>query len=917
MAVVKNLMVRAGADFSGLIRAANRAANSTQRMERTMRRSFSGIERAVGGLKNMLGALGVAVSLGALISAAKDAKEAFDEQAISEAKLAQVMRNTMAASQGEIQSIKELASAQQRLGVIGDEVQLSGAQELATYLEQTSSLKTLIPVMNDMLAQQYGLNATQENAAQIGTMLGKVMNGQVNALSRYGYKFTEAQARILKYGNEAQRAAVLAEVVEQSVGGMNEALARTPAGRLQQVKNTLGDIKEEFGRATTTMLTVFLPAIEAVVNALSAVAAWANRVANTFAKVFGGTTVADDYGEALGGAGAGAEDLSEGLDDAAASAKKLAMADFDNLHILRFGKDTGADQGEESGGGGGTGSLGLPGEEEEKETVGWLQTALEKLKELGERLHFDKIKEALVKVGEAAKKLAGVILEKLGPVWDSIIVPLGEWAAEGLTKTLERLAVLINNLADLLDGRMSLKEFWQQLNGIEKALGLILALNTGARIVSAIWAIITAIRGVIGFVTGLIGLVRGIAFAFVGVGQTAAGAGSAIRKAFTWILGGKLFAGIKAALSNAWAAVAGFFYKVNGAITVAKGGTVSLNQALTASFGATATTIAGVGTTIAGLGLGVWKFVDQWKNGMTAAKTALMVLGVAIAAVGAVILGAPAAVTAIVAAIVAVVATLVLWLKNNWTEVKAFFQKLGQDIAALWEKCVTKVRGFFEKCLGAIKNTWSTVSGFFSSLAQGAQDTWNRCTTTVRDYFRQALDGIKSAWGSLGQWFDSNIVQPISGGIRELRNLMRGCAEGIANSFIGAINWVVDAINSIEVDIPDWVPFVGGESWSPSLPRFSHISIPRLATGDVIQPNRPFAAILGDQQSGVNIETPERLLRQIYREESGANQILGVLGQILRQLRQGQVIKMNDRELGRTVRELLGEMSMSGAALDF
>ena len=69
-----------------------------------------------------------------------------------------------------------------KLGIIGDEVQLAGAQELATYLEKASTLKKLIPVMNDMAAQQYGYNATAESTASIATMLGKVMNGQVNEL---------------------------------------------------------------------------------------------------------------------------------------------------------------------------------------------------------------------------------------------------------------------------------------------------------------------------------------------------------------------------------------------------------------------------------------------------------------------------------------------------------------------------------------------------------------------------------------------------------------------------------------------------------------------------------------------------------------------------------------------------------------
>lgn len=198
-------------------------------------------------------------------------------QETAEAKVAQVMRNTMAASDAEIESIKALCSAQQELGVIGDEVQLAGAQELATYLEKKSSLEQLLPVMNDMLAQQYGLEASQESAAQIATMLGKVMEGQTSALSRYGYSFDEAQEKVLKFGTEEERAAVLAEVVSQSVGGMNEALRQTPTGQLKAVENALGDMKEQVGaclvslQPVLTTLSEFGMATQGVMSAIQGV----------------------------------------------------------------------------------------------------------------------------------------------------------------------------------------------------------------------------------------------------------------------------------------------------------------------------------------------------------------------------------------------------------------------------------------------------------------------------------------------------------------------------------------------------------------------------------------------------------------------------------------------------------------------
>jgi len=189
----------------------------------------------------------VSSTLDSLQSAVKEYTGAYAVQNEVETQLAQVMRNTMDAREEDIQSIKDFCSAQQQIGIIGDEVQLAGAQELATYLELKSSLKALIPVMNDMLAQQYGLAASGENASQIATMLGKVMEGQTGALSRYGYKFDEAQEKVLKFGTESERVAVLVDVVSDSVGGMNEKLAQTPSGRMKQLENDLGDVNEQIG----------------------------------------------------------------------------------------------------------------------------------------------------------------------------------------------------------------------------------------------------------------------------------------------------------------------------------------------------------------------------------------------------------------------------------------------------------------------------------------------------------------------------------------------------------------------------------------------------------------------------------------------------------------------------------------------
>lgn len=188
-------------------------------------------------------------------------------QQVAESQLAQVMRNTMGASQEEINSIKELASEQQKLGVIGDEVQLAGAKELGMHLKNTDTMKQLLPVMNDYIAKSYGMDASQESAASAGALLGKAMEGNVEALQRSGIQFSEAQKKIMETGTEEERAATLAEVLNEKVGGMNEALAATPEGQVQQAANSFGDLKEAIGQVYVNIQAALVPVVNTAIDA--------------------------------------------------------------------------------------------------------------------------------------------------------------------------------------------------------------------------------------------------------------------------------------------------------------------------------------------------------------------------------------------------------------------------------------------------------------------------------------------------------------------------------------------------------------------------------------------------------------------------------------------------------------------------
>ena len=181
------------------------------------------------------------------------------KQAQAEQKLTEIYRTRMGVDKKAVQSTLALAAAEQKVGVVGDEVQIAAAQQLATYAKTPGTVNKMLPALNNLLVQQKGLNGTQEDAVALANLFGKAMMGQTGALKRAGISFTKAQEEILKTGTEEQKAAMIAEVVTQNVGNMNKEFAKTDAGKIQQAKNQLGDMGEEIG-------AILLPAVANLVK---------------------------------------------------------------------------------------------------------------------------------------------------------------------------------------------------------------------------------------------------------------------------------------------------------------------------------------------------------------------------------------------------------------------------------------------------------------------------------------------------------------------------------------------------------------------------------------------------------------------------------------------------------------------------
>ena len=96
--------------------------------------------------------------------------------------------------------------------------------------------------------------------------------------------------------------------------------------------------------------------------------------------------------------------------------------------------------------------------------------------------------------------------------------------------------------------------------------------------------------------------------------------------------------------------------------------------------------------------------------------------------------------------------------------------------------------------------------------------------------------------------------------------------ESVVNLIIKGVNWLIGKLNSLLENslLAKGLDLIGIEF--RGIPQIPEVHIPRLAQGAVIPPNREFMAVLGDQKSGTNIETPLATMVQAFKQalaESG------------------------------------------------
>lgn len=333
-------------------------------------------------------------------------------------------------------------------------------------------------------------------------------------------------------------------------------------------------------------------------------------------------------------------------------------------------------------------------------------------------------------------------------------------------------------------------------------------------------------------------------------------------------------------------------------------GLAALAVGLAIAFGPIA---AGIALVVGGLAMLVVGIKDVIENGFNLVNTLTIIAGLLAAGIGISLLTGswiPLLIAGFLAALVALVSftghgeELIQGLKNIIDGFGKFFKgvftgdmKLAvEGIKQIWEG----MKQTWNAIVNSIKDAWNmfitwlqskslVLAAFFQTVGKLVSDLYN----SVKDILKGIVDFVVGVF--TGDW--TKAWEGVKEIFKGIWNGIIATIEGAINFIIDGINLLISALNTIHFEIPDWVPIIGGKSFGISIPLVSQVALPRLAEGAVIPPNREFMAVLGDQKSGTNIETPLETMVQAFKQamnESGGRS-------------QTIILQLNGREFARAV----------------
>lgn len=665
----------------------------------------------------------------------------------------------------------------------------------------------------------------------------------------------------------------------------------TFAGKVSVLKGAFSSMKTAIGKVVAPIVGLFIPAITAAINAITAFFTKLQGVLSVFGLEF--PDVVEKTSTGISGIGDSANTAAGNIastgDAATKAAKKInkAFAGVDEINVLSSpNKSSDSSDGSSGGGtGGSTGGAVSTGNDVVGSAIGNTADKIMKFIKPLQDISFDNLINAFNRLKDAIAPIGKTLFAGLEWAYFNLLVPLAQWTIEDLLPAF----------LDLLSGALKV------LNPILVAFGNVfepiwdnllkpLLSWTGGAIVSVIEGVADALSKVGDWMSenqSVVDVMVAALTTFFGLWELTKLAAfiqmsGGIVAAFN-LMTGSIVANTAAKLiDKAETVYLTALYAKDFVVAIASG-TAALVKNAAQWVATTAAKVAGTAATVAGT------------VATTAATAATWLFNTALA-----VLTSP--ITLVVAAIAALVAGIVLLIKN-WDKVKETAKKVWDNIKSVWGKvsswfntnviqpitkfftnlwngikstfssAATWFKNIFAKAWSNIKGAWSSATSWFGNIWSGIKGKFSSVASWFKNTFKNAWNGIKNVFSGVGSFFGgiwstikskfTNIGQKVGDAVgsafKSAINSLLKNAEKVLNAPIKAINSAIKVLNK--------APGV-------NIGKLKEFSLPRLAQGGWLDKNNPTLALVGDNKHEPEIVSPESKIYEQTRkavEDAGGN----------------------------------------------
>ena len=209
-------------------------------------------------------------------------------------------------------------------------------------------------------------------------------------------------------------------------------------------------------------------------------------------------------------------------------------------------------------------------------------------------------------------------------------------------------------------------------------------------------------------------------------------------------------------------------------------------------------------------------------------------------------------------------------------EVLQVFIDLKNNISEKWDDIKSATAQKWTEIGEAIKNKVFEIK---NNLVGEFSDVKDK----IVQKFTEIVGGISAAFSSLKE----AVKAPLNAAIDVIESFVNKVIKGI-NDLVKNFDGISEIASEVGLTVPEL--------------KIPTISIPRLAQGAVIPPNREFMAVLGDQSSGTNIEAPLDTIKQAVAEVIGTNagnqEVIQLLQQLITVV-ENKNLTIGDKEIGK------------------